>query len=340
MLPRPEILSSEILALEIAADPWGVPQEVSFLGAGAATVVPDLATVASTSADAQGATTTAFNIQGVSPADTHIGGVAAGTWHAESIEHLTFSGAGQATVEAHPGYIRTGAFFADGTSVAEFEVLTEPGFDISGLTTVAFYTAAMAGAEAEIAGSSDVLFESQSVARASTDIAGVGVVEPHAQGITGTQWAAPNAASVDFHGGAKANAVAESGGVGTFTPRVHQVHSTDLDATGGAQANFDVAPLVRASTVATAASFSQVAFYGTPMVRVPTEFGARGEAEGVMQLQTLTWIRGDARGGAEVLFRRGREVQTHLVQSLDAVERPEEVRAVERPEEDRAVEWS
>lgn len=329
MLSRPEILASEILALEIASDILGVPQETAFLGAGEAVVIPVVSQVVQTAFGAVGGATVSFAGQGVTPTESNSTGASIVDGQVDGIVQTTFAASGTASVVAHPGYVLATEFAAPGNSTAAFDASTDPGFDIHSHSSVDAHSAVVAGLLFDVQGASSSTADAQWVFIADFDSNGTAPVSAHAQTVSATTAATYADSQAAFAGESTANTTALASGTSAVAGRGQAAVSADFEAEGEAQTGFDVTFRTYVDAQTSMAGVSQMAFSISPMIRSATEYTVAGEANVGVDIQALRWIAFSGHGESEVLFRRGREVQPFLETAFEAVERPEETRIAE-----------
>lgn len=331
MRPFAEVLSSEILALEIASDSVAVATEASFHGAGAATVIPVVAGVTNVSFAITSGTTVAFAGQAVTPTDIEAEGSAGVDAKAQAAVLVAFSAAGTATVVAYPGYVReTETAITAGSTVA-FESVDEPGFDISGLSLVEFQTEVVAETDTAIESGSVVDFIGTAVSNTKGESTGGAVVDARVNFYGNATADSASEASAAFAGQVVAYGELQSVGDSALNGRGQALIYADAAAAGASVLDFQSNALIRAATVASLTGASSVAFYTNAQFTIDAEFFAEGGAATQADAVTVRQAVATAFGRAAADFRRGREVQPFL---------PLSVYVVERPEEPRTAEWS
>ena len=329
MRPFAEVLSSEILAFEIASDSVAVATEASFHGAGAATVIPVVAGVTNVSFGITSGTTVAFAGQAVTPTDIEVEGSAGVDAKAQAASLVTFSAAGTATVVAYPGYAReTETAITAGSTVA-FESVDEPGFDISGSSLVEFQTEVVAETGTAIESDSVVDFVGTAVNNTKGESTGGAVVDARVNFYGNATADSASEASAAFAGQFVAYGELQSVGGSALNGRGQALIYADAAAAGASVLDFQSNALLRANTVASITGASSVAFYTNAQFNVVTDFEAAGEGAMLFQLAAVNHAVASATGTSELVFRRGREVQPSLPPAFEVVERPEESRLAE-----------
>lgn len=329
MLARPEILSSEILVLEVASDALGASVEASFHGAGATTVILDVSSVTQAALVGSGATAVEGRTQAVARTKLESAGAATVDARASGANQVVFSAHGVTAVDGQVGYARQGVFDGLGISYVDFYPLEEPGFDLVGVSTVQFFSSAVADliwviegvAEADMAG--QPLVHSQALAEGSAQF--------DAQ-ISATNQAGFDGAGFDqtsFSGMAYRNVTAQGHGNSAVAGRAQTLIHAGYEGEGQAQVDFLVNPLLKTNLVFEGAGSASVSFFTNPQFNINTQVHVQGVGLVDMGVLGVQWVETAVKGWSTAMFRRGREVQPYLDTSVYLAIRPEENRSAD-----------
>lgn len=338
-LAKIEFALGEFAAFEFGYESRALAVEASFHGAGAAVVIPAVSVDANTGFAGAGVATVAPAVAAVNNLVMTSAGFALVDTTTTTLRVARFGGSSLASVLFGSADLRQAAFSTPGVTVVEFFSLDGIGFDIRAGAEVLFVSAVTSNHNGVFEGSSTPAFVGSAFADVQALSAGISEMAAGAHAYANGSMSAPGQAQVQMVGQRVATTDLASSGVAQFLGRPLALQQVLMQAQGSSVVDMLANPKLRVYAQWEGTGAADVSILTAPFQYVGVDYQGAGVGQLSGAIQRVTHRTFTLQGYATADWLRGRQVLPFLVASLDAVERPEEMRAVERPEEIRVAEW-
>lgn len=339
-LAKIEFALGEFAAFEFANELVTAVAEASFHGAGAAVVVPDSFAYANSEATITGGSLFDPDLVGVNNTLLEAPSGSDSTWEGQPLLISGF-GFGAASAAAFDSAdLQQAVFGVEGTSLAEFDYLDGPGFDIKTTSATFFATQVISDHVFGVDSTSGVAFDGNAYGMSTTQIDGVSSFTTQVNNWYQARFNAVGESAAQGTAQAYVNRTLETSGTGGMAGVGGATSNTKATSAGGSVVDMKVSPLVRVYSAWAAQGTAGSDLLMNPLFYKPAVYNAPGAAQVFINAQALRDSAFNMAGGSQAQWWRGRQVLPSMPVAFDVVERPAEDRRVERPAETRVEEWS